>query len=47
MNVSPPTRFARPLEGALPVARQSRFHGSRLSMRFTAPSARVNHCRMS
>jgi hypothetical protein len=25
----PPTRFARPLKGALPVARQSRFHGSR------------------
>jgi hypothetical protein len=25
----PPTRFASPLKGALPVARQSRFHGSR------------------
>jgi hypothetical protein len=24
-----PTGFANPFEGALPVARQSRFHGSR------------------
>ncbi len=28
----PPTGFAGPLKGALPVARQSRFHGSRWVM---------------